>query len=655
MMHRSLSFALFLVVANVFAAENLRLLGKQQPFYEQLQREAYAALDERMAKYEKLKTADDVRAYQAELRQFFLKQIGGLPQQKHPLNAVTTRTIQADGYRIENVIFDSRPKHRITANFYLPEGAGPFPAVVVASGHSRTAKTADYNQRFALMMVRCGMAALAFDPIGQGERSQILNADGKNQHGGTTTEHFLVGVGSILVGRNTAAYEIWDSMRAVDYLVSRPEVDAQRIGMTGCSGGGTQTSYAMALDERIRCAAPSCYLTTFRHLIEAIGPQDSEQNIFGQLRRGMDHPDYVIMRAPRPTLISATGGDYFSIEGAWENFRQGKRIYGRLGFPERVDLVESDGRHGVPAQNLATIGHWMRRWLAGTDEPEPPVAIQHRPAEELHCTTSGQVLTLPGERSVFDLNAERARELAAARKRLWARSSPKEMRAKLAKKLSLSGLSLPKKPGSQLVGRIQREGYAIEKRMLKTQSGFPLPVLVFRPDEPNGDATLYLHADGKEAAAAPGGAIEAIVKTGATVVAADLRGQGETAKGARSKLHGHWKTYYIAYLLGGSLIAPRTEDTLLLARFAMSLQRGGIGSVDMAAVGEAGIIALHAAALEPDRFRSVKLRDTPKDWTSIVGRPAPSVGLDYTIHGALELYDLPDLATLAGKGKVKRR
>ena len=138
-----------------------------------------------------------------------------------------------------------------------PDGDGPFPGVAVSSGHSRTAKTAAYNQRFGVMLARHGMAALCFDPIGQGERSQILDDAGQPQFSGTTTEHFLIGVGSILVGRNTARYRIWDGMRAIDYLVSRPEIDPQRIGFTGCSGGGTLTSYVMALDDRVACAAPA--------------------------------------------------------------------------------------------------------------------------------------------------------------------------------------------------------------------------------------------------------------------------------------------------------------------------------------------------------------------------------------------------------------
>ena len=117
-------------------------------------------------------------------------------------------------------------------------------------------------------------------------------------------------------------------------------------------------------------------------LFETIGPQDAEQNVYGQLSFGMDHPDYVIMRAPKPTLISSTTEDFFSIDGSWENFRQAKQIYGRLGFPERVDLVEIEGKHGVQPQNMATIVHWMKRWLLEDDTPVPVMAIEHRQPEE---------------------------------------------------------------------------------------------------------------------------------------------------------------------------------------------------------------------------------------------------------------------------------
>jgi cephalosporin-C deacetylase-like acetyl esterase len=620
--------------------------------YTHLQQEAYAALDRRRDGYEKLKTPDQIHAYQERLREFFIRQLGGFPERR-PLNAQTVRKIEADGYHIENVIFESQPRHHVTANLYLPEGEGPFPGIVVSSGHSRTGKTADYNQRFGIMMAKHGMAALCFDPIGQGERSQILDDEGQPQFSSTTREHFLVGVGSILVGRNTARYRVWDAMRSVDYLVSRPEIDPERIGMTGCSGGGTLTSYTMALDDRITCAAPACYLTTFRRLIETIGPQDAEQNIFGQVAFGLDQPDYVLLRAPRPTLTSSTTNDFFDIGGAWSNYRQAKRIYARLGFPERVDLVEVEGKHGVQPQNLATIAQWMKRWLLDRDEAVPIAELKTRPPSELLCTESGQVLQLPGERSVFDLNAEYEAKLSGQRKKLWETTSHEVLSGRIRELIGLQSEKL-KPPKFEDLGRIQREGYHIDKLVLRTDSGVPLPGLTFHPESPDDDAYLYLHDRGKLGDSEPGGAIEGLVEDGYAVVSVDLRGQGETASGKRDELLSDWKTYYLGYLLGKPLVGMRVEDALAAGHFVAYYQKPADKprNVHLVGVGQAGIVALHAAALHPELFASVTLRDTPRDWSSIVSETVPAGQLDSTVHGALKVYNLPDLVRLAGEDKV---
>jgi hypothetical protein len=326
--------------------------------YSELQSRAFQALDARDQILSQIKEPEAIKSYQDLQRRRMIKSLGGFPE-AGPLHSVVVGKVETREYKIEKVIFDSLSNHRVTANLYLPQHASsksPVPGIAVSSGHSRTAKTADYNQRFGAMFASHGMAALVFDPIGQGERSQILLDDGQVAFSGTTTEHLLLGIGSTLVGKNTATYRVWDGMRAIDYLVSRPEIDPEKIGYTGCSGGGTLTSYVMALDNRVACAAPACYLTTFKKLIETIGPQDAEQNLFGQVKIGLDQPDYVLMRAPEPTLISSTTQDFFDIDGSWLNFRQAKKFYGRLGFSERVDLVEIEGPHGVqPLRTSLTL------------------------------------------------------------------------------------------------------------------------------------------------------------------------------------------------------------------------------------------------------------------------------------------------------------
>ncbi len=618
-------------------------------FYDSLRAEAYQALDRRGAAYDRLKTVEEVRAYQQRLRDFFLESLGGFPE-RGPLNAQTTGRLAGDGYTIEKVIFESQPGHRVTANLYLPAGPsagpGPFPAVLVSSGHSRTAKTAGYNQRFAIIMAKNGIAALAYDPIGQGERSQFLTAAGQPEFSGTTTEHFLVGVGAIPTGTGTARYRAWDGIRAIDYLASRPEIDMKRIGFTGCSGGGTLTSYIMALDDRVACAAPACYLTTFRRLLETLGPQDAEQNIFGQIASGLDQPDYVILRAPRPTIISATTGDFFDIQGTWDNYRQAKRIYARLGYPERVDLVEAEGGHGVQPGNLVGIVRWMRRWLLNRDDAVPEPEIKTHPEAELLCTPQGQVLRLAGEKSVIDLNADRAAALEPLRKAFWDATPRPDLLAKIRAVAGIRPLADIPAAKWEKAGKVQRDGYHIDKVVLRTDTGVPLPALTFHPPEPRDEAYLYVHDGGKAADDGPDGPIVKLVKEGYVVVAIDLRGWGETAAGKPDPLLGDWKTFYLSYLLGKSLVGMRTEDVLTAGRWVANYQSKQPREVRLIGVGNGTVPALHAAALEPSLFRSVTLRGGLESWSALTRQRIPAGQLDNTVHNALRYYDLPDLRRL---------
>ncbi|MCI0703155.1 MAG: alpha/beta hydrolase family protein, partial [Planctomycetia bacterium] len=201
----------------------------------------------RKAEIEKLKSPADIAARQKTLRANFIEALGGFPE-KTPLNAKTVGTLKRDGYTIERVIYESRPDHHVTANLYLPEGKGPFPGVLMPLGHSQNGKAAEYMQRGAILLAKNGIAALVYDPIGQGERSQLLDKIGNPAIRGSTSEHTMCGISALLVGRSTASYRVWDGIRSLDYLASRPEVDAKKLGCSGCSGGGTLTSYLMALD-----------------------------------------------------------------------------------------------------------------------------------------------------------------------------------------------------------------------------------------------------------------------------------------------------------------------------------------------------------------------------------------------------------------------
>lgn len=654
-------FVLVGVVAHSVAAEtdDLRVLVRDQAavapekqLYAFLLDQAQQALDRRRQTYEALKTPEQIADYQRRLRDNLIQSLGGFPEPT-PLNARVVATLSGAGFRVEKVLFESRPQHHVSALVYLPDAPPPYPGVVIPCGHSNNGKAADYNQRIGIILAKHGLAAICYDPIGQGERSQLLKPDGTRKLGGSTTEHFLVGLGALLVGGNTAAYRAYDGIRVIDYLASRPDIDAARIGVTGCSGGGTVTSYLMALDDRVACAAPACYITSFGRLLATIGPQDAEQNVFGQLGYGLDHPDYLLIRAPKPTLIASTTQDFFDIQGTWDTFRQAKRLYGRLGFAERVDLIEIEGKHGVPRASREAIARWMRRWLLGKDDAVTEPDVKLFPESELFCTPNGQVLRLEGERSAFDLNADLARTLATHREQRW-RDVPADVVREAAR--AASGVRPLKElpaPRVSEVGKLMRGAVRVEKLVLEPERGVSLPSLLFRPEGTPRGGVLYLSDAGLAVDAGDEGPVMQHVRAGRLVLAADLRGFGETAPGKNgSQLGPDWKEFYVAYLLGRSLVALRTEDALACARYLAQQLPEAARGIEVVGVGKAGIPALHAAALEPELVTQVRVRGTLRSWTDVVLTPETNDQFGSSIHGVLKTYDLPDLERLCGRDRV---
>jgi hypothetical protein len=610
--------------------------------------------------YEQRTTPEQISAYQQNLRERFRNALGGFPE-RTPLNARITGVFERETFRVEKVVFESQPGVYVTAALFLPRAerhTPPYPGVLVPCGHTHNGKAHVPYQQMCALLAHNGIAALIFDPIEQGERFQLLDGNGKPRIGGTKG-HTMIGVGSILLGRNTARYEAIDGMRAIDYLQSRPEIDAERIGCTGNSGGGTQTSHLMSLDDRIDAAAPSCYLMSFERLLDTIGVQDAEQNIFGQLAFGMDHADYIMMRAPSPVLILAATRDFFDIRGTWDSFRYAKRLYSRLGFPERVDLVECDLPHNYGKIQREGAARFMLRWLAGRDEAvvDPELAVLSE--EEIRCTPQGQVMLLDGARSLYDVNRDHEKELAAMRRAAWAGGATQEnvdrVRA-IAGIRPLAELPAPKKVQSG--GEIKRETYTIEKLLIDLGGGLCLTGLHCMPAErtkKTGRSVLLLDEKGAAAAAAPGGPVEALVAAGHPVLALDVRGSGETAQTGqgyfRPEFGGDGQDWYTAYILGLSYVGMRAEDILVCAR---ELGRAGrsdpesLYPVDLVARGSLGVPALHAAALEPGLFASVKIEGSLASWSHVIAADLTRNQLVNAVHGALKFYDLPDLGAALG-------
>lgn len=622
-----------------------------------LRRLAHGALDRRMQEYEALKTPEQIKSYQQAMRQFFIRQLGSFPE-RTPFNARIVGEKIYDDYRIEKVIYESVPGFYVTAIFYLPLTEPPYPGVLLPCGHSENGKAAEPYQRAGILLAKNGMAVLCPDPIGQGERKQLPDNSSRARYR-ATTEHMIAGVAPILLGQSLATYMIWDGIRGIDYLISRPEIDKTRIGCTGNSGGGNRTSYLMALDDRIVSAAPGCFITTTRRKNESPGPGDAEQNIHAQITYGMDHPDYIIMRAPRPTLILSATGDYVPIEGAWEAFRQAKRIYTRLGFTERVNLVEADERHGFSLHLRVGVVRWMRRWLLAKDDVVTETKFPVEPDDELQCAPEAQVLLMPGARSIFDLYMEREQQLAEQRRRFWEQADAEKILTKVRDIAGIRKLKGLPRPEREDCGSLRREGYRIDKLVLRWEPDIELPALLFQPDSSGGEPCLYVHGRGKHVDAAPGGPIENLVQAGHTVLAVDLRGCGETRTtpwryGNTLEFTGpNTAEFFIAYMLGKSFLGMRAEDVLVSSRYLAELSPGQKPRrVRVVAVGEVGPAALHAVALEADLFSSLKLRRSLVSWSNVVHTLVTKGALVNVLHGALKAYDLPDLVAMLAPERV---
>jgi cephalosporin-C deacetylase-like acetyl esterase len=524
------------------------------------------------------------------------------------------------------------------------------PGVLVPCGHSDNGKASAAYQSVCILLARSGCAALIYDPIGQGERHQL---PGARRHG--TSEHTAVGAGALAVGWTTATYRVWDGLRSMDYLASRPEVDPNRLGCTGNSGGGTMTTWLMALDERIVAAAPSCFITSVERVFNTIGPQDCEQHFPRQGAYGIDHADFILMRAARPTLILAAERDYFDIAGTREAYADAQAAYRALGQPDRVALFTHDDEHGFSQPRREAAVAWMRRWLAddGRTVKEPPLKLQAD--ADLQVTRGGQVLgEFPDEATVVDFAVERARVLAGRRASSWQPGERSQCAATIKRVLGLPE-KLVVEARSTSRGTLARDTYTIEKLLIERPGQVPIAGLLCLPKRSGNNAKLpaVLYADGrgKSAGLVPGGPVVELLAQGRAVLSVDLRGYGETADVPPKAMFSNdeFRTAMLAFHIGRPLVGQRVEDLLAARQVLAAHGRVDAEEIHLVGVGRAGPVALHAAAIEP-RFASVTLRESIRSWeTDVVPRPLDPNLLGHVVPGGLEHYDLTDLASLLGE------
>jgi len=626
--------------------------GLSETVHEYCTRLARAQLRERAASIASLAAPADVAERQGRIRATILASIGGLPEERTPLEARITGTLVREGYRVEKLVFQSQPANYVTANVYVPAGGrGPYPAVLAAMGHYEEGKAFEEGQRLFINLARRGFVVLAYDPPDEGERKEYYDAaTGTLLVSSCPEAHTMSGLQCLLTGRNMAYYEVWDGIRAVDYLSGRPDVDGSRIGVIGNSGGGTQTSYLAVLEPRLAAAAPCCYITSWETLWVALGPQDAEQNFPNFLRDGLDFPDFPIAFAPKPFTVLAATRDFFPIAGTRASMEEVRRVYSLLGAGERAGYFEHDDTHSWSKPRREATYAWMERWLQGCShsEPEPDTAIE--PIEALNCTPTGQVLTSFDATTVQRRNAAAADGIHARR----AAASPEgaaQMPALVARRLRMSpptGL-----PRVEDRGGFDRPGCRVERRVLETEPGIRIPILVFVPagGAARKPALVAVSEAGKAEGSAPGGLYEQLAGRGSVVVAADLRGLGECR--TRRPLVVYSDVYdpdMRAILVGKTIAGMQAFD--LLSVFAYAVGRPDVDAQRVGVIGKgtAGLIALFAAAIEP-RIARVLVAGTFLSYRDIVGARLHQGIMDAVIPGVLLDFDLPDIAQFIGRSR----
>jgi len=609
-------------------------------YYVQTERELARRRAEARAQ---VKTKAQLLRLQAELRRKIRRCFAHLPRRRTPLNARTTGLIERREYTIEKVIYESRPNLPVTANLYIPRGvSSPRPAVLGTCGHTMDGKAYHLYQSFAAGLARQGYVVLVYDPLGQGERSQFTARDGRHRPVGCTREHNMMGNQMTLLGEYFGCWRAWDGIRSLDYLLSRPEVDPTRVGVTGNSGGGTMTTFLSALDARFTMAAPSCFVTTYLHNLENEEPQDAEQCPPGFLAAGMEMADFFIARIPRPLLLLGQEKDFFDDRGLRAVYEELRRLYAVAGAPDNVELFIGPREHGYFRENREAMYRFFNRHARVRASGREPRNPRLEPVSALWATPRGQVLRLKGARRVFEFTRESANELARRRRAPSARA----LLAAIQKRLAL-----PKRPAPPHHRRIRlywpvgdgyqaHAGFAVE-----TEPGIQALIHVCRPEKvircfPRyRRATLFVpHTSAAEDVTA------GLAPKATPLLAVEVRGIGHAA--ARTCASGgffdpYGSDYMYAdhgMMLNRPYAGQRVHDLLsvldLLAAYDCR-------EVHLVGRGLGAIWATFAACLHP-LVKRVTLHNALGSYHELTQVPVYRWPLSALVPGVLEDFDLPD-------------
>jgi len=584
------------------------------------------------------------------------KMLGG-PLDRTPLNARVIGTVERPGYRIEKLTFESRPRLYVTANLYVPAGSGRRPAILGPLGHSVNGKAWPSYQKLFSNLARKGYVVLAYDPFGQGERIEYPGSrPGQSTvAGGGTGEHEYAGRRLILLGANFGLFRAWDGIRGIDYLLTRPEVDPERIGCCGQSGGATLTQFLAALDSRIGAAVVSMGNTENLAQGEVEPPgsaDDAEQNIVPALARGIDRADLLYAFAPKPLLMGITlhdAGHTYSpeyVSGSLDLLDEYKHAYGILGADDRVSLQATTVSHGYVYEMRRATYAWFNRWfeMKNADDGETSQAVESDAT--LFVTTSGFVTTSLGGETALSLTRQMADEI----------HTPSALAADELRLRIRSVVGVDDTQNATVTARtlatIRKPGYRAEQFEVTSDREIRTPGWLLTPDNVTAvtPTLLYVGESPAWSAIAEDAFAERLcARGGCRVAVIDVRGRGDCAIGypSRGRFYFPERITDEAYLtwfslmLGKPLLGGQVYDTMRALDYLRSRVDVG-GGVSLVGDGAHGVIALYAAALDA-RVSRLALRHTVSDYRSLATAERYTQPFGIYAYGVLREFDLPEV------------
>lgn len=604
-----------------------------------------------------LDSKESIETRRTALRERFIHALGGLPPGNTPLAPSVTGTVECDGFRIEKVIFQSRPSTYVTGDLYIPDGVdAPRGAVLFVCGHHLRAKHEGEYQTVCRHLVHAGLVVFAIDPIGQGERlSYYESLLGKETIPFGTAEHDYAGAQCYPLGDSIARYFVHDMIRAVDYLCTRPEVDPAAIGVTGNSGGGTQTSLAMICDPRIAAAAPATFIMDRESFMWTGMAQDAEQIWPGMTAWGFDHEDILLAMAPRPVLVLAVTYDFFPIEGTRRTVERARRFWDLYGEAGKLVLFEDRSLHAYTASMAEAAAAFFAKHLLGA--PSLPAAAAAPYTETLEpsllwCTGKGQVREqFADARGAYEENVARIAEIERDRA-----SVPDDVRMKRAlswlrdKVFNDRGVC-DLNPRRNPLG--QWGELTVESVVWWSQKGILNHALLFRHYRHAGTRlplTIALWDGGTSRLQPHVSWIRDVCGQNREVMALDVTGVGALVPNAINP-HGMHETlgtlFKLAtelFWLDDSLAALRAYDVLRALDVAELLAGNDREDIHCYAHGYSGLYGQLAAALDrrPTKWTFEGGYESVAAWVRSRYYDATDT-LSYVMPGMLRYFDLPDL------------